>query len=76
MKRLALFSFYNKSGIVNSCVFYYLDALSKAAETVFIVNGSLNPKSRARLEEKGYEIYQRENKGFDFGAWKDFILSK
>ena len=76
MKRLALFSFYNKSGRVNSFVFYYLEALSKIAETVFIVNGSLLPQSRAKLESKGYEIYQRDNKGFDFGAWKDFLLSK
>ena len=76
MKRLALFSFYNKSGRVNSFIFYYLEALSKIAETVFIVNGSLLPQSRARLEARGYEIYQRDNKGFDFGAWKDFLLSK
>ena len=76
MKRLALFSFYNKSGRVNSSVLYYLDALSKIADTVFIVNGSLLPQSESKLEAEGYEIYKRENKGFDFGAWKDFILSK
>ena len=76
MKRLALFSFYNKSGRVNSYVFYYLASLSKYAETVFIVNGDLLPESGKKLEAEGYAIFQRENKGFDFGAWKDFILSK
>ena len=76
MKRLALFSFYSRSGAVGAFVFYYLEQLAGISDVVFIVNGSLKPESKAELEKKGYGILCRENKGFDFGAWKEFLLSK
>ena len=76
MRRLALFSFYSRSGIAGSYACYYLEQLSKIAETVCIVNGSLFPGGREKLEKSGCTVFCRENKGFDFGAWKEFLLSK
>ena len=76
MRRLALFSFYSRSGIAGSYACYYLEQLSKIAETVCIVNGSLLPGAREKLERSGCTVFCRENKGFDFGAWKEFLLSK
>lgn len=75
MNRLALFSFYNKSGTVNAYVYYYIEQLSKAADVVFIANGSLSPDSIRALEKRGCQVCVRDNKGFDFGAWKDFMFS-
>ncbi len=75
MKRLSLFSFYSQSGAVRSFIYYYLAELSKAADVIVIVNGSIRPESKKSLEAKGYKVFSRENRGFDFGAWKDFILS-
>lgn len=76
MKRLALYSFYQKAGIVSSFIFYYLEQLSKFADIVFSVNGILSPESRKVLEAKGYTVCCRDNIGFDFGAWKDILLSR
>ena len=75
MKRLALYSFYNKSGLAGSFVYYYLKRLSEISDVAVIVNGSLKPESKSQLESQGYRVFCRENRGFDFGAWKEFLLS-
>jgi len=76
MKRLALFSFYSQSGAVRSFIYYYLERLAGLSDVVFIVNGSLQPASKADLEKKGFRVFCRENTGFDFGAWKEFLVSE
>ena len=76
MRRLALYSFYSKSGSAGSFVYYYIRELLKAADVVFLANGILSADARSRLEEMGCQVRVRENKGFDFGAWKDFLLSE
>lgn len=76
MKRLALFSFYNKSGLAGSFVYYYLKRLSEISDVAVIVNGIIKPQSKSLLESKGYRVFCRENIGFDFGAWKEFLLSE
>ena len=76
MKRLALFSFYDKSGLAGSFVYYYLKRLGEISDVAVIVNGSLKPESKSQLESQGYRVFCRENWGFDFGAWKEFLLSK
>ena len=76
MKRLALFSFYDKSGLAGSFVFYYLKRLSEISDVAVIVNGSLQPEPKSQLESQGYRVFCRENKGFDFGGWKEFLLSE
>ena len=71
MKRIALYTFFEKNGIVRDFVLYYLNRLHNVCETiVVIVNGILSPEGRARLNECGVKILVRENKGFDFSAWK------
>jgi len=75
-KRLALYIFYDKDGFVSEYVKYYIKALREAADrVVFIANGLLDPDGKKEIEAAGAEIFQRENKGLDFGAWKDAILS-
>lgn len=76
MSRLALFSFYEKSGIVRSYIYYYLEQLAVIADIVFIANGSLQTQSKSELERKGCRVICRENSGFDFGAWKAFLISE
>jgi len=71
MKRLALYNFYEKDGIVRDYVSYYLNGLKEVAQDIMvIVNGLLAEKSRRKLETLGVDILVRENSGFDFAAWK------
>ena len=76
MRRLALYSFYSKYGSAGSFVYYYIRELLKSADVVFLANGILSADARTRLEEMGCQVRVRDNKGFDFGAWKDFLLSE
>ena len=76
VKRLALYIFYDKEGFVSDYVKYYVKALKEVTDRiVFIVNGKILPEGRREIEDLGPEIFNRENKGLDFGAWKETILS-
>lgn len=76
MKRLALYIFYNKDGYVADYVKYYVKALKEVTDrVVFIVNGHVQTEGKKEIESLGAEIFCRENKGLDFGAWKETILS-
>ena len=77
MKRLALYVFWEKDGIVRDYVAYYLQALKSVAQDItVIVNGSLSPEGRTRLEKLGIDILVRNNEGLDFGAWKHALLHR
>ena len=68
---VALYTFYEKNGIVRDFVLYYLEELKKEiSDIIVIVNGKLSPEGRLKLEKIGVDILVRENKGLDFGAWK------
>lgn len=76
-KRAAFYVFfsYNKTGDVLDYVPYYLNALKEVAETIcVIVNGALSDNGRERLSATGAEILVRENRGFDFAAWKEALV--
>lgn len=71
MKRLALYVFWEKDGIVRDFVTYYLKELKKVTDDILvIVNGKLSPGGRKKLEAVATDILVRENKGIDFAAWK------
>lgn len=75
MKRLALYVFWEKDGIVRDFVTYYLSNLIKLSEILVIVNGQITDESREKLENIGCQIMVRENHGLDFGAWNNAIKS-
>lgn len=74
MKRLAFYTFWEKDGIVRKYVLTYLKGLQEVAEKIIVVvNGKLSSEGKEKLETLGVSVLQRENKGFDFGAWKAAI---
>src|SRR5574344_1485014 len=73
MKRLSLYVFWEKDGIVRNYVSYYLSELHKISEILVIVNGNINIASRNILQQIGCQIFTRNNHGQDFGAWNDAI---
>ncbi len=73
-KRCCICVFWDKQGIVRDYVTYYIKGLQEVAEKVIVtVNGILTEDSREKLKNLGVQVFQRENKGLDFGAWKDTI---
>ena len=73
-KRVLLYVHYNKRNQLSE---YVVDQLTKVkplfTKVVFITNSKVTKSDMGRLE-KLYDIFiQRENIGFDFGAWRDGI---
>lgn len=69
-KRLAIYFFYDKSGIVDRYVPYFLEDLKRNVSEIFVVcNGNLTDDGKKTLEQYG-EVLVRENKGFDVWAYK------
>lgn len=72
MKRVAIYFFYDKNGIVDKYVNYFLEDLKKNLDRLIIVcNGKLTSKGREELEKFTDEVIVRENKGFDVWAYKE-----
>lgn len=75
MKRMGIFLVYDANGIMDQYIDYILHDIMQVLDDVYVVcNGFLKPSARNLLEKYAKRIIVRENKGFDFGAWKDAIF--
>ena len=71
MKRLGIFVFYDKDGIVDDYVIYLISELKKCmTDLVVVVNGSIGMAGKVQLEKLADRLYVRENKGYDAMAYK------
>lgn len=73
MKRLLIYSLYDKDGIVDRYVEYILNKIKPfVKEIIIVVNGKLNISGRKKLEQitSQNNIIVRENKGFDIWGYK------
>ena len=72
MKRLLLYVHFNRNKELSGHVIYQLNQMRKLFERViFISNSELPAQYQSQLSEFVDEFIQRENKGFDFAAWRD-----
>lgn len=75
-KRLCIYFFYDKDGIVDDYVPYYLEHLQKyCSEMCVVVNGLLTENGRRKLESCSSRIIVRKNTGFDAWAYKEALES-
>ncbi|GFH42417.1 hypothetical protein Hs30E_09680 [Lactococcus hodotermopsidis] len=73
MKRIAVYFFYDKQGIVHDYVTYFLaDFKKNVYKIITVVNGSLDEENKKKLLKYG-EVLERENYGLDVGAYKEAI---
>lgn len=71
IKRVGIFFFYDKDGIVDDYITVLLNALNPHFERIVVVaNGVLSVQGRKKLSSITTEIVVRENKGFDSWAYK------
>ena len=71
MKRLCIFCFFDREGIVGKSVEYLLDELRRNSDRLLIVvNGSIQADSKKILETYSKDVVVRENIGYDAGAYK------
>ena len=73
-KRLAIFFFYDKDGIVDGYVDVLLGGLNEVVEDfVVVVNGKLSAEGRKRFEAHTQYVLVRENVGLDAWAYKEAL---
>src|SRR5690349_2987727 len=73
LKLISLFVHYNARGKVDQYVITYLQELYRAGfEIYFISNSPIKREYKELITSKvpNCKIFERENKGADFGAWK------
>ncbi len=76
MRRLAIFCFYDRDGIVDSYIEYLLDDLINNVDClVIVVNGILKKSEVIKFEKYTERIIIRKNEGFDVGAYADVIVN-
>ena len=76
MKRVGIFAFFDKSGIVKKYVSFLLKETKKELDTLVVVcNQSLSDEEIAKLKESADEVFVRDNRDFDAGAYKEAIFS-
>lgn len=74
MKRIGLLVFYDKDGIVDDYLTYFLDHFISFLDDFLIVcNGSVKNSGFIKLQKYTSKIYFRLNRGFDGGAYKEII---
>lgn len=74
MKRIAIYLFFDKDGIVDRYVEYALSELRKSVETIIVVsNGAIGQAGMDRLNALADGVWLRKNIGFDVWAYKDAL---
>ena len=73
-KRACIYFIYDKDGIIDDYIVYQLkDLRENIAFMHCVINGRLTPDGRKKLEAIADEVYVRENKEMDVGAYKAAI---
>lgn len=71
IRRLVIYFFFDKDGIVDQYVPYMLEDIKKNCSELFVVcNGKLTPEGRNIFKSLTSNILVRENEGFDVWAYK------
>jgi lipopolysaccharide biosynthesis protein len=71
MKRIALFAHYDREGLVDDYVLYYLRGLAHAADRIlFVSDCELRAGEAAKLEGLAELVSAGRHGEYDFGSWK------
>lgn len=74
MRRYLVFLHYDPDGHVDNAVLHTLRGLRPHVERILVVsNGFLQAESRERLAAEVDEVFERENVGFDAGAYRSAL---
>lgn len=76
MRRLGIFVFYEKDGIVDRFVEYFLKEFIRIIDELFIIcNGELNCEGKKIFKSFTSNLILRNNEDYDFGAIRDILLN-
>lgn len=74
VKRACIYFIYDKDGIIDDYILFQLKELKKSVTFIHcVINGTLQKRGKDDLLKIVDEVYERENKGVDIGAYKAAI---
>ena len=74
MNRLGIYFFFDKDGIVDDYVLYFLRSFKEiCSELCVVVNGNLLSQGKNKLNKLSNKLVIRENRGFDSWAYRHAI---
>ena len=71
MKRLVIYFHYDPAGRIDTACRIAVQAMQKYAKVLFVTNGTLTPADRVWVRQAGAGRIERDNTGFDVGAYKE-----
>ena len=75
MKRLVIYFHYDPAGCIDTACRIAAQAVQKYGRVVFVTNGTLAPADRVWVRQSGAGRIERENVGFDVGAYREALLT-
>ncbi len=75
MKRLVIYFHYDPAGRVDTACRIAVQAMQNYGKVIFVTNGALAPVDRVWVRQSGAGRIERENTGFDVGAYKEALLT-
>lgn len=75
MKRLVIYFHYDPAGRVDTACRIAVQAMQRYAKVLFVTNGTLAPADRVWVRQAGAGCIERENIGFDVGAYKEALFT-
>ncbi len=75
MRRIGIFVFYDKYGVVDSYIVHLLEHMKRFLEQLIIIcNGKVEKAGIEQLKKYSARVHVRENKGFDAMAFKKGMI--
>ena len=73
--RFVIYFHYDPNGQAdNACLFAMRAMRAECSGLLFVTNGRLNDASRAAVEALDVQLLERDNTGFDVGAYRDALM--
>lgn len=73
MKRLVIYFHYDVQGLLDEPCRFAIRALQPFAQLVLVTNGTLQQSDRLWTEQSGVRLIERDNRGFDVGAYREAL---
>lgn len=70
MKRLALFAGYDKEGIIDDYVIFYLQELSKNADIIYVADCQMQESQLDKIRPYTLKAIATRHEEYDFGSYK------
>lgn len=75
-KRIVFFAHYDKNGIIDDYVVYFIKELKKICQDlIFVSVSNVSEKEQIKLNGLANAFINKKNEGYDFGSWKSGIES-